>query len=158
MHRGDVICQAKQQEKEKKRKKTKLLGFLESKPLKIQPYHLPPLGKGHSLFMSCNSKHMNYLDFLVLAGKNLLGQCHSFSENSSVSEKYDSQNGNHSHDFKIAVVKQSQLLLLRFFGDRKLQRQSYSFKAYDACLSECACVASVCGFMMRSFIAEYWGA
>lgn len=105
MHRGDVIGQAKQQEKEKK--KTKLLGFLESKPLKIQPYHLPPLGKGHSLFMSCNSKHMNYLDFLVLAGKNLLGQCHSFSENSSVSEKYDSQNGNHSHDFKIAVVKQS---------------------------------------------------
>ncbi|KAI5563429.1 hypothetical protein BDE02_15G118000 [Populus trichocarpa] len=133
MHRGDVICQAKQQEKEKK--KTKLLGFLESKPLKIQPYRLPPLGK------------------------NLLGQCHSFSENSSVSEKYDSQNGNHTHDFKIAVVKQSQLLLLRFFGDRKLQRQSYSFKAYDACLSECACVASVCGFMMRSFIiAEYWGA
>eukprot|EP00258_Populus_trichocarpa_P026227 XP_024442246.1 uncharacterized protein LOC7474017 [Populus trichocarpa] len=130
MHRGDVICQAKQQEE----KKTKLLGFLESKPLKIQPYHLPPLGK------------------------NLLGQCHSFSENSSVSEKYDSQNGNHTHDFKIAVVKQSQLLLLRFFGDRKLQRQSYSFKAYDACLSECACVASVCGFMMRSFIAEYWGA
>lgn len=53
MHRGDVIGQAKQQEKEKK--KTKLLGFLESKPLKIQPYHLPPLCKAHSLFMSCNS-------------------------------------------------------------------------------------------------------
>lgn len=104
MHRGDVIGQAKQQEKEKK--KTKLLGFLESKPLKIQPYHLPPLCKAHSLFMSCNSKHMNSLGFLVLAGKNLLGQCHSFSENSSVSEKY-SQNGNHTHDFKIAVVKQS---------------------------------------------------
>ncbi|KAJ6869741.1 hypothetical protein NC651_034452 [Populus alba x Populus x berolinensis] len=108
MHLVVVMLYVRQSSRRRRRRRrNKAAWLLGVKTLKIQPYHLTPLGKAHSLFMSCNSKHMNSLHFLVLAGKNLLGQCHSFSENSSVSERYDSQNGNHTHDFKIAVVKQS---------------------------------------------------
>ncbi|XP_030548580.1 G-type lectin S-receptor-like serine/threonine-protein kinase At5g24080 [Rhodamnia argentea] len=85
-----------------------------------------------------------------LPGTSKVGSDEQCSENSSLTGKCNSQNGNQTSEFRISVVQQTNY----YFSDNSVVA-NYSdvatvSKCGDACLSDCECIASVSGLNEES--------